>query len=979
MKKIPLRTLPRQLVAAGLLGGMLLGPLSVQAQMSSATVRGTITAAGASAPAGTEVSAINKDNGNVYRARTLADGSYVLVGLSPGTYEIRVGAATQGQVVLLSVGENATLDFASGIADLGTVVVTGNAQRQSVIDSQVGTTISNKMIDAIPQATRNFLSAADFAPGVDFVTDASGNTRLRSLSANQDAVNIFIDGVGQKNNILRGGVVGQDTSQGNPFPQGAVAEYKVITQNYKAEYDQVASAAIDAVTKSGGNETHGDVYVNRTGANWTALSPIQKQNEANGIPVPDYSQVEAGFSIGGAIKKDVLHYFVAYDGKDIENPIQIVAGSGTLAHYSGQPGIIPQLVAAQGAFQQQFREHLLFGKISAEIDADQRLDISTTLRRETSYSINGAQDTVSTAINNRNTQSRIDLNYELSHGPWLNEARVGWETADWNPQSDSAAPQVTYDYSSTNKINNTQEIIQGGGSPNAQNRRQTDAYIKDDLSYTGMAGHVFKGGVQLKSFTYDLGGTAFRVPAITTVVDNVTGQPYFSGTTCTGTNVASNGLSSDQCNITLAIPAVDVSFHNNQFGTYLQDDWRLTKKLELNLGVRWDYETNMLNNSYVTPADRVAALMGLDGRTIAGITAPAGQTYAQSLAKGGINIADYISTGSSRKPFTGALAPRLGFSYDLRGDKATVFYGGWGRSYDRRMANNALDELQKNAQPNGEIWLINNNFKMPYADQFSLGIRQALADWNLDVAVSNIRAHNQFIWFSGNRDPNGGWGGNQTAPINPLWGGPNGFGNLVLGDFVGANRSTSLLVKLEKPYTQASGWAVSAAFTYTDAQTNENGWNDDIFDWTYGKTTHGWNPTLFTEKARLVLGGMTDRLPWDLQLSGKLTLGSGLPRQVTDCASGWNNCVYVERTGDAFRQIDVALAKSFKFGTGALTVRADVLNLFNATNWGYYDDWVGGPTATPANALRGDNADFNARTGVRGPMRTVKLGASYSF
>ncbi|MBV8604549.1 MAG: TonB-dependent receptor [Pelomonas sp.] len=983
-QRTPLSTLSRHLLAAGLLGSAaLLASLPAQAQMGGATVRGTITTAGARVAAGTEVRAINKANGNTYRTRTLADGSYALVGLSPGAYEIRIGEATQGQNIVVSVGETAELDLASGATDLGTVVVTGTAQRQGVMDSQIGTSISNKMIEAIPQATRNFLSAADFAPGVDFTTDASGNTRLRSLSANEDAVNIFIDGVGQKNNILRGGVVGQDTSQGNPFPQGAVAEYKVITQNYKAEYDQVASAAIDAVTKSGGNETHGEVYVNRTGANWTALSPIQKQNQANGIAVPDYSQVEDGFSIGGAIKKDVLHYFVAYDGKNIENPAQIAAGSGTLGHYTSV-GLVPQLVADQLAFKQQFREHLLFGKLSAEIDEEQRFDISTTLRRETSYSIAGPQDTVSTAINNRNTQSRVDATYEISHGPWLNEAHAGWETADWNPQSDSSAPQVTYEYSSTNNINNIQEILQDGGSPNAQNRRQTDTYLKDDLSYTGLAGHVFKGGVQLKSFEYALGGTAFRVPAITTVLDTTTGQPYFTGTTCTGTNVSNTGLSSDQCRITLAIPSVDVNFHNNQFGAYFQDDWRANKQLELNLGMRWDYETNMLNNGYVTPADRVSALLGPDGRTINGIVAPAGQTYAQSLALGGVNIASYIADGHSRKPYKNAFAPRLGFSYDVLGDRATVFYGGWGRSYDRRMANNALDELQKNAQPNGEIWLINNHFKMPYADQFSVGIRQALADWNLDVAVSNIRAHNQFIWFGGNRDPRGGWG--TQSVTDPLWGGPNGYGTLVLGDFVGANRSSSLLVKLEKPYTQASGWAVSAAFTYTDAQTTENGWNDDIFDWTYGKTTHGWNPTLYTEKARLVLGGMTDRLPWDLQLSGKFTYGSGLPRQITDCHLGFatnttpGQCVYVERIGDAFKQMDVALAKSFKFGaTNALTVRADVLNLFNTANWGYYDDWVGGPTATPANAFGGDNGHFNTRTGLRGSMRTFKLGASYSF
>ncbi len=951
------------------------------AQSSNATVRGTITAAGASVPAGTEVIAVNKSNGNTYRTRTLADGSYVLLGLSPGSYEIRVGGAANGTLVTLSVGESATLDLSSGSTKLDAVVVTGSAQRQGVIDSQVGTTVSNRMIEALPQATRNFLSAADFAPGVRFDTDASGNTRLRSGAQNVDSVNVFIDGVGRKNNILRGGVSGQDTSQGNPFPQTAIAEYRVLTQNYKAEYDQVSSVAISAVTKSGGNDTHGNVYINRTGSNWTSLSPIQKQDQANGIAAPSNEQIEGGFSIGGAIKPDTLHYFVAYDGKSLDKPRQLTAMN--LDKYPGSPGQVPTIAGQQGSFNGQFKEHLLFGKLSAEIDSRQRLDLSTTLRKETSYAVDGDRFAPSTAINNNNNEYHVDLTHEYTGDRWLNEARIGWESSRWNPQSDSSDPQVRYKYSPTNSLANVQDIFFTGGSPNAQDRRQRGTYLKDDLSYTGIAGHVIKGGVQVKAMKYELSGTAFRVPTINTVLNTLTGQPYFNGLTCTGTNVSSNGLKSDQCEITAAIPSASANFSNKQYGLYLQDDWKLTKQLELNLGARWDYEDNMLNNSYVTPADRVAALRGLDGRTIAGITAPAGQTYAQSLAKGGINIEDFISNGSSRKPFKGAFAPRLGASYDVKGDKATVIYGGWGRSYDRRMANNALDELQKNAQPGGEIWLIKNDFKMPFADQMSIGLRQALGEWNMDVALSNVHAKNQFIWFGGNRDPNGGWG--KQNPIDPLWGGPNGYGTLVLGDFVGENKSSSLFLSLEKPYTPASGWSVTIAYTHTDAKTNSNAWTDDIFDWTYGKSTHGFNPSKDAERDRLVIGGLTDRLPWGLQLSGKITLGSGQPRQVTDCHLGFpsdtsqGQCVYVKRDSNAFKQFDVALAKNIKVYGGELQVRLDVLNLFNTANWGYYDDWVGGPSTPPANALGGDNAHFDTKTGVRGPMRQFKLGVSYSF
>lgn len=951
---------------------------AAQAQITGATVRGQITAAGVKAPEGTEVVAVNKSNGNTYRTRTLADGSYVLLGLNPGSYEIRVGGATQGSPVTLSVGENATLDLASGTDQLGAVVITGSAQRQGVRDTQVSTLVSNKMIENLPQITRNFLSAVDLAPGAQFETGSDGSTRIRGGAQNEDSVNVFIDGVGRKNNILRGGVVGQQQSQGNPFPQGAIGEYRVLTQNYKAEFDQLTSLGIAAVTKSGTNELHGEVYGNRTGANWQAKSPIEKKNEAAGVPRPSFTQIEDGFSLGGPIVQDRLHFFLAYDGKSIDRPVQIVGKN--FDKYPSSPGIIPQLKAEQGQYTRKFKEHLLFGKLSAQIDDEQKLDLSFTVRDEDAKDLasdNGIS-AASTETNGKTTENRLDLSHEWSRGPWLNEAKAGVANSRWNPHSTTGATLFRYKWSTSNALNNSQDIMWDGGSPDQQDRKQDEVYFKDDLSYTGLKGHVIKGGAQLKLMKYRLGGTQYGVAAVNVVVDQVTGQPYYANGACTGTNVASNGLQSDQCQITRSAAPIDVNFNNKQVGLYLQDDWSVTRQLDVSVGARWDYESNMLNNSYVTPAGIVTALHGLDGRTIGGVTAPAGQTYAQSLAKGGVSIDEFIANGSSRKAYKGALAPRLGFSYDVTGDRGTVVYGGVGRSYDRTMANQALQELQHNAQAGGEIWLIKNDYKMPYADQFSLGVRQGFGDWNADVSVSQQHAKNQFVWFSGNRDPNGGWG--TQSNIDPLWGGPNGYGNLILGDTVGQIKTTSLFVKLEKPYTVSSGWSATVAYTHADGKTTNKEWGTDIFDWTYGKSTHGWNPSYLLPKDRLVAAGFTDRLlPWGLGLSGKLTWDTGNPRRITSCAAGWNNCVYIKGDSGNFIQFDAGLSKDFRIGPGALRLRADVLNLFNRTNWANYDDWAGGPSNPPQNYLGGDNANLGTPSGIRGNMRTYKVTVSYSF
>jgi outer membrane receptor protein involved in Fe transport len=113
---------------------------------------------------------------------------------------------------------------------------------------------------------------------------------------------------------------------------------------------------------------------------------------------------------------------------------------------------------------------------------------------------------------------------------------------------------------------------------------------------------------------------------------------------------------------------------NVQFGAYIQDDWDVTPRLQLNLGVRWDAETNMFNNKWVTP-DSVRAAIG------------------PILTQTGRNPSDYFTSGRSDRPiFLGAVQPRIGFSYDVLGTGRTVLHGGVGRYYDREIWNHLLDE-----------------------------------------------------------------------------------------------------------------------------------------------------------------------------------------------------------------------------------------------------------------------------------------------
>ncbi|MFO1338730.1 MAG: TonB-dependent receptor [Burkholderiaceae bacterium] len=948
----------------------------VHAQVSTSTLRGQITQGQTAAQAGTPVVAVNKDNGNTYRTTTTADGGYVLVGLAPGRYEVRVGSGQQAtDVITLQVGETATLDLSLGGA-AERITIVGSLNRKDVKDSQLGTNVSRKQIEQLPQNTRNFLSSVDLAPGVAFVQATNGQVNLQSGAQNRDNINVFIDGVSQKNNILRNGASGMDSTRGNPFPQSAIAEYKVLTQNYKAEFEQVSGAAVTAITRSGTNELHGELYADRTGTNWTEKDPFQKAAEAQGVKRPDSTQTQFGGAIGGPIIADRIHYFFAYDGKNIDDSRQVV-----LQHADALPdaGIVPTLRAKQGNAVDPFRENLFLGKLDAQLADDQHLSFTVKVRDEADRTPEDRTLSLPDNEKNRsNNETRVDLKHEWTLGNLLSEARVGYEDYLWNPHANLAGPLIKYKYSPTSLLSDSQDVIFDGGSPDQQRRQQSGVYVSEELTWSGAKGHVVKGGVKIKDMKYKLSGTARGADIVQAVIDQTTGNPYYDGTNCLGTNLTDSGgvQHTDQCQIDRALAPASANFSNQQYGLYLQDDWSVTKQLDVSIGLRWDYETNMLNNSYVTPADRVAALYAEDV-TRWGITPPEGQTYAESLAKGGINIGDYIADGHSRKAYKNAFAPRLGASYDLFGDKASIVFGGWGRSYDRTMANHALDELQKNKQAGGEIWLIRNDFKMPYADQFSIGLRQALGQWNGEIAYSDVRAKNQFVWFGGNRDANGGWA--TQSPIDPLWGGPNGFGTLILGDFVGETKTSSVFMKLDKPYSRESGWGFNLAYTYSDAKTTNREWTNDIFDWTYGRDTHGWNPSKDVDKHRLVASGNIDGLiPWGIQLGAKLTWASGQPRRITDCSDGWSSCVAVEGKSREFSQFDIALAKELSFPIGKFNLRTDVLNVFNTKNYGGFDDWGGGP-GNPQNYLGGDNPNLGKPNAMRGPMRTIRLVLGYNF
>src|SRR6266550_561787 len=273
---------------------------TLDAQTTTGTVRGYVKDQTGASIADAEVQARNPATGLQRVTTSRTDGSYILPGLAPATYELSVrhiGSSPQQRQVVVQIGATQVVDFnlQAGAVELQAVSVTA-APAVELRTSEVAVNITPQQMQALPTPSRNFLDLAGLAPGVvateDRVEGTSRTFRSGGLGANSS--NVFVDGSSLKNDLTTGGVSGQDNSRGNPFPRSAIQEYRVISQNFKAEYQKASGAIINATTRSGTNQWTGNVLFGYQNKDLLALDTFQiKDKNANPLTfkTPNYSRV----------------------------------------------------------------------------------------------------------------------------------------------------------------------------------------------------------------------------------------------------------------------------------------------------------------------------------------------------------------------------------------------------------------------------------------------------------------------------------------------------------------------------------------------------------------------------------------------------------------------------------------------------------------------------------------------------------------
>ena len=982
-----------------LLGGVLAVSLvrNAPAQTSTGSIRGYVRDSSGTAIAGARVTAVNNQTSAQREVTTQSNGFYAILGLVPAEYEVtarQIGMAPQKLKVRVLIGEVFPLDLklaASAIQVEGVAVVAA-ATGIEMRTSEIATNVTQQQIERLPTASRNFLDLAALAPGVTISDDRINSVSRTFTAGGQTAqtVNVFVDGTSLKNDLTGGGITGQDASKGNPFPRGAIQEYRVISQNFKAEYQKASSAIITATTKSGGNEWHGNVLFGYQNKGLVALDTFQralKNTSPATFTKPDYNRSLVSLSLGGPIQRDRLFFFGAYEG-NYQNRNFFVNFPTPRTGFSALDTV--NITQYNGNFGSPFRETMLFGKVNYTADPKSTVELSFSTRHETDVrdfgSINcqtASMCALNEAVNFTQDISIGQLRYNRYAGAWLNEAKVDYSRFRRQPVPNTPGlPARVYTY---RDAAGTQTDNYIGSNLSIQDFTQKRLGFRDDLTYSHGGEHVFKTGVSLDLVSYDVFKGNDETPRFA-YRDTVSGVAYNY---------------QNPYELKYATGNAALNKNNQEIGAYIQDDWNPTPRLTFNVGIRWDFETKMMNYDYVTPQNVIDTVT----------------RYRDSMPTK-LDLSRYISTGSNRKPFYGAFQPRLGFSYALGRDNKTTVFGGWGVYYDRTLFDISVDETLKlshptftvNFAPPGsttpgpgqvlwsnsyltadkatldalvhsvgvpEAWLIDKDVKVPKSYQWNFGVRRLLGSIAVSAAYAGVRGVDQLAlnWAQFALNPNGSC----CVSFNI---GAHGFSNIIYSTNDAKTWYDALQITIDRPYRRSSenfGWGAGLAYTYATRSVQGQDNIGDLFDFpnTVGIPKHPAND----EKSRLVANWTMDvPFAYGIQFSGLITLGSGAHRDSGGpprfnpgqpyVRGGFTppQSSFIIPNAWAYRTVDIRLRKDFPNISGTtLGVTLDVFNVFNYSNFDY-DNFLRYATYPPA-----------PRSTLLSDPRRAQLGIEYNF
>ncbi len=652
------------------------------AQVTTANIKGLVTDSQNQPLLGANVVAEHLPTGTVYGATTNEDGRFNLLNLRVGgPYKITLSYVGYKENtftnVYLELGKTFNADAAlqESAQELDEVIVSGDSSGTFGSDrTGAETSISARELTRLPTITR---SAQDF-------TRLEPTYNGGSFGGRNDQFNNFsLDGAIFNNPFGLDAATPGGQTDAQPISLDAIEQIQVAIAPYDVTQSGFTGASVNAVTKSGTNEFKGTAYGFYRNENLTG-GKIKGDN----VFKPSLEQGQYGFSIGGPILKNQLFFFANFE-RDVRNDLgsSFVPNRGTGAINESRV-LATDLEAVQDAlvslgYNPGRFEGFTYGaestkgivKLDWNIDEKNRVALIYNFlsaskekpAHPTALGFRGPSaatlqfENAGYEINNNLQSLQVEVNSNLSDN-LVNKFRAGYTHFDdfRNPLS-TPAPSITIQEDGANYI------IAGHEPFSIHNRLdQKVLQFTNNLNY-GMGSHTFTAGLSFEKFTFDnsfnlgvYGAQGVFFPTASSVTDFL--DRVDDGTIQTLFNDAINAHNTLEANGTGNPGGWSLAETNvGQFAFYLQDEWNATENVKLTLGLRFDKPL------YFDTKDKIRENIERKG------------TYMPNIMYFNPDANAEVLLDSEQLPSNNLLfSPRLGFNWDVKGDKTTQVRGGSG-------------------------------------------------------------------------------------------------------------------------------------------------------------------------------------------------------------------------------------------------------------------------------------------------------------
>ena len=910
----------------------------VPAQLGSAGLSGLVLDTNGAAVPTARVIVKNRATGQTRETTASGDGIYTFQNLPPATYQIRVEATNFApsvvENVILNVGEvpaiNVTLKPAG--AQETVVVTPSDVLSVDTNTSQVSGVINERTLTNLPLNGRNFLDLAFLIPGNAPAPnyDPTKTTTIEVSSAGQlgRGGNIAVDGADNNDDVVGG------TLQN--FPQDGINEFQIATNRFSAEIGRSASSAINIITKSGSNDFHGSGAFYYRHSRLSAVLPTLDRSLVAAQGRPPFDREQYAVSSGGPIKRDRAWFFAAFEYRNqdgvVITGVRDLTARRVITSFSPAP----------------LNDLLFTGRGDWQASRDDRMSFRYSHQREDDVDRGSLRRPIGTADNRQHSFNRYhSFVYNWTH------------TFSPNLLNDFVVHENNFLNRIPSFVENRNEIrfpsVQDGGNfripqQTPQNRWQ----VRDNLSWT-KGTHALKFGGEFQRLDAGALFDLFGSGTIETTEDFATQDRNGDGQINDNDIVIADTIRS----VAPVRPPTVQDLDNYYFAFYGQDDWKVRPNFTLNLGLRWEVDTDVRNLKHFDQINPI--------------------------------LIPFVGTSRDRE--YNNFAPRVGFNWDPWRDGRTSIRGGYGVYYDRivlevpllerlldgrklgiqvrlgsevNAAGNFLPGTPTLANPfigtaltgvGVGINILDPDLSTPYVQQFNFGVQRELTR---DLILSA-----DYIHSFGSKFIIGRFIG---SVFNPSIGGNDDVVNI---ESSVKNWYDGLLLNAQKRFSNR--YSFNASYTL---QKSFNFSNDDQIPFQVPPLNPNnlqldKGPPPNEERHRFTFHAVVD-MPYGFQLSPIYTLASDVPFDIQLPPDiGGTRIPVLQRNagartfhtgselnafinafnagrpvasrlplvqddldlGDSFQSLDVRLTKTFRFSENFnIQGIAEVFNLFNVTN-----------------------------------------------